>query len=145
MTTWKIILCRINLSEYMFTNEYTDIVIEHFMCPKNVGILNDSNGEGKVGDPACGDSLNIYIKVKDDLIEDISFLVYGCPASVATSSMTTELAKKKTLKEALSISENDIIDALGGLPENKKHCSNLGVKALRSAIENYLVSAVENK
>lgn len=129
----------------MFTSEYTDIVIDHFMCPRNVGILNDSNGEGKAGDPACGDSLNIYIKVADNLIEDISFLVYGCPASVATSSMTTELAKGKTLTEASAITEDDIINALGGLPESKKHCSNLGVKALRSAIENYLVSAGENK
>ncbi|MFL0197650.1 iron-sulfur cluster assembly scaffold protein [Clostridium sp. WILCCON 0269] len=129
----------------MFTSEYTDIVIEHFMCPRNVGILDDSNGEGKAGDPACGDSLNIYIKVEDNLIEDIRFLVYGCPASIATSSMTTELAKGKTLTEASSITEDDIINALGGLPENKKHCSNLGVKALRSAIENYLVSAGEDK
>lgn len=124
----------------MFTSDYTDIVIEHFMCPRNVGILGDSNAKGKAGDPACGDSLNIYIKVKDDIIEDISFLVYGCPASVATSSMTTELAKKKTLTEALLITEDDIINSLGGLPENKKHCSNLGVKALRNAIENYLVT-----
>ncbi len=85
-------------------------------------------------------SLDIYIKVKNNLIEDISFLVYGCPASIATSSMTTELAKGKTLEEALKITEDDIIKALGGLPENKKHCSNLGVKALRNAIEIILKS-----
>ncbi|WP_333887271.1 iron-sulfur cluster assembly scaffold protein [Clostridium sp.] len=122
----------------MFTSEYTDTVIDHFMCPRNVGIIDGSNGEGKAGDASCGDSLNIYIRVENNIIEDISFLVYGCPASIATSSVTTELAKEKTLEEALAIKEDDIIDALGGLPEHKKHCSNLGVKALRSAIEDYL-------
>lgn len=121
----------------MFDGEYTDTVIEHFMCPKNVGIIDDADGEGSFGDPACGDFLTIYIKVKDDIIECISFLVFGCAAAVATSSMTTELAKSRTLDQAMEIVENDIVEALGGLPENKKHCSNLGVKALRNAIYNY--------
>lgn len=122
----------------MFWEDYTDIVMDHFMCPRNIGIIKDINGEGTSGDSGCGDSLNIYIKVKNDLIEDISFLVYGCPASIATSSMTTELVKGKPLEEALKITEDDIVKALGGLPENKKHCSNLGVKALRNAIDDYL-------
>ena len=121
----------------MFTEDYTDAVIDHFMCPRNVGIINNANGEGANGDPQCGDYLDIYIRVENNLIEDISFLVQGCPASIATSSMATELAKGKTLEEALKITEDDIIEALGGLPENKKHCSNLGVKALRNAIEDY--------
>ncbi|WP_061313333.1 iron-sulfur cluster assembly scaffold protein [Clostridium botulinum] len=121
----------------MYEEEYSNLVIDHFMCPRNMGILNDSNGEGSNGDPNCGDYLNIYIRVENNIIQDISFLVFGCPASVATSSMTTELAKKKTLEEALKITEVDIIDALGGLPENKKHCSNLGVAALKNAISNY--------
>jgi nitrogen fixation NifU-like protein len=121
----------------MFSKDYNDTVIDHFMCPRNVGIIKDANGEGTTGDPECGDSLNIYIKVKNDLIEDISFLVYGCPASIATSSMTTELVKGKTIGQALDLTEEDIVKALGGLPENKKHCSNLGVKALRNAIDNY--------
>ncbi|OSA92927.1 UNVERIFIED_ORG: iron-sulfur cluster assembly scaffold protein [Clostridium botulinum] len=121
----------------MFEEEYSNLVIDHFMCPRNMGVLNDSNGEGSNGDPNCGDYLNIYIRVENNIIEDISFLVFGCPASVATSSMTTELAKKKTLEEALKITETDIIDALDGLPENKKHCSNLGVAALKNAISNY--------
>ena len=124
----------------MFEEEYSNLVIDHFMCPRNMGVLNDSNGEGSNGDPNCGDYLNIYIKVENNIIEDISFLVFGCPASVATSSMTTELAKKKTLEEALKITETDIIDALDGLPENKKHCSNLGVAALKNAISNYRVN-----
>lgn len=121
----------------MFTNDYSDIVIDHFMCPRNAGVIRDINGEGKFGDPHCGDYLEIYIRVENELIQDISFLVKGCPAAIATSSMTTELVKGKTLKEALNLTEYDIINALGGLPEEKKHCSNLGVKALRDAIENY--------
>ena len=121
----------------MFTEDYSDIVIEHFMCPRNVGIINNPNGEGSNGDPQCGDYLDIYIRVENNVIEDISFLVQGCPASIATSSMATEIAKGKTLEEALKITEDDIVEALGGLPENKKHCSNLGVRALRDAIEDY--------
>lgn len=117
---------------------YSDKVIEHFMTPRNVGTMADADGKGTFGDPGCGDSLTIYIKVKDNVIEDISFLVFGCTASVATSSMTTVLAKGKTIEKALEIQEGDIVEALGGLPENKLHCSNLGVQALRSAIKDYL-------
>ncbi len=117
---------------------YSNKVIEHFMTPRNVGTMVDADGEGTYGDPGCGDSLNIYIKVKDNIIEDISFLVFGCTASVATSSMTTVLAKGKTIEEALQIEEEDIVEALDGLPESKLHCSNLGVQALRSAINDYL-------
>lgn len=115
---------------------YTDKVIEHFMCPRNVGSMPDADGEGSCGDPSCGDFITIYIKVRDKVIEDISFLVYGCAAAVATGSMTTVMAKGITLKDALKIREEDIEQALGGLPEGKKHCSNLGVKALRDAIRN---------
>lgn len=116
---------------------YTDKVIEHFMCPQNTGSMPDADGEGTCGDPGCGDSLTIYIKVRGGVITDISFLVFGCPAAIATSSMTTELAKGKTLSEALAITEKDIADALGGLPDAKLHCSVLGARALRSAIEDY--------
>ncbi|MDK2800023.1 MAG: nitrogen fixation protein NifU [Clostridiales bacterium] len=129
----------------MYDEMYTDTVIEHFMCPRNVGSMNDADGEGTIGDPGCGDSMTIYIKVRNEIIEDISFLVFGCAAAIATSSMTTELAKGKTIEEAMKITEDDIVEALGGLPENKKHCSNLGVKALRSAIENYYSRKVLNK
>jgi nitrogen fixation NifU-like protein len=107
------------------------------MSPRNVGKLVDANGEGSLGDPACGDSLTIYIKVENDIIANIGFLVFGCTASIASSSMTTELVKGKTIEQALEITEEDVVDALGGLPKHKTHCSNLGVTALRNAIEDY--------
>lgn len=112
-------------------------VIEHFMSPRNVGSLKEPDGEGTYGDLKCGDSLTIYIKVKDNIIYDIGFLVFGCTASIATSSMITEMAKGKTIEEALAITEKELIDALDGLPQSKLHCSVLGVKGLRSAIDNY--------
>jgi nitrogen fixation NifU-like protein len=108
------------------------------MCPQNAHSMPDADAEGSYGDPSCGDYLTVYLKVKDNRIEEISYLVFGCCASIATSSMTSVLAKGKTLEEALNITEEDIIQALDGLPENKVHCSNLGVSALHSAIENYL-------
>ncbi|NCC60529.1 MAG: iron-sulfur cluster assembly scaffold protein [Verrucomicrobiae bacterium] len=121
----------------MFCESFSDKVIEHFMCPRNVGSMPDADAIGSCGDPGCGDSLTLYIKVKDNVITDISFLVFGCVAAIASSSMTTELAKGKTLEEALRITDNDIADALDGLPENKIHCSVLGATALKNAIENY--------
>lgn len=121
----------------MFCESFTDKVIEHFMCPRNAGSMPDADAEGTCGDPSCGDSLTLYIKVKDNVIEDISFLVFGCVAAIATSSMTTELVKGKPLDEALKLTDTDITEALGGLPENKLHCSVLGATALKNAIENY--------
>ena len=121
----------------MFCESFSDKVIEHFMCPRNVGSMPDADAIGSCGDPGCGDSLTLYIKVKDSVITDISFLVFGCVAAIASSSMTTELAKGKTLEEALRITDSDIADALDGLPENKIHCSVLGATALKNAIENY--------
>ena len=108
------------------------------MCPQNAHSMPDADAEGDYGDPSCGDYLTVYLKVKNNRVEEISYLVFGCCASIATSSMTSVLAKGKTLEEALNITEEDIIQALDGLPENKIHCSNLGVSALRNAIENYL-------
>lgn len=116
---------------------YTDITMDHFKCPRNIGRMDDADGVGMVGDPACGDFLTIYIKVEGEVIQNISYLIFGCAAAIASGSMTTELAKGKTLGAAMKITEEDISEELGGLPANKMHCSNLGVGALRSAIEDY--------
>jgi len=115
----------------------TDEALEHFMNPRNAGEMEDADAMGTCGDQDCGDFLTVYIKVKDDAIDDISFLVCGCAAAIATSSMLTELAMGKTLADAYAISEHDITDALGGLPEEKLHCSILGAKALKGAIDAY--------
>ncbi len=116
---------------------YSEKVLKHFKDPKNVGEMKDADGMGTVGNPVCGDMMSMYIKVKDDRIEDISFRTFGCGAAIATSSMTTELAKGKTLDEALNITRNDVAEALDGLPPVKMHCSNLAADALHEAIKNY--------
>jgi len=116
---------------------YSEKVLDHFKNPRNVGELEEADGEGTVGNPVCGDMMTMYIKVKDEKIEDIKFKTFGCGAAIATSSMTTELAKGKTLEEALDISRQDVADALDGLPPVKMHCSNLAADALHDAIKNY--------
>lgn len=116
---------------------YSQEVLNHFTSPCNVYKMEDADAVGIIGDPDCGDALKLFIKVTDDRIEEISYLVYGCCAAIATSSMTTALAKGKTLDEAFSITERDVARALGGLPAHKMHCSNLGVSALREAITIY--------
>jgi nitrogen fixation NifU-like protein len=116
---------------------YTDKVMEHFRNPRNMGEIPNADGVGTVGNPVCGDLMTMYIKVKDDRIEDIKFKTYGCGAAIATSSMTTELAKGKTLDEAMKITRASVADSLGGLPKVKMHCSNLAADALHAAIEDY--------
>jgi nitrogen fixation NifU-like protein len=117
---------------------YSSIVLDHFKNPRNVGDIPDADGVGEVGNPVCGDIMNVYIKVADDRIADIKFKTFGCGAAIAVSSMITEMAKGKTLKEAMKIKNADVAEALGGLPPNKLHCSNLGADALHGAIKNYL-------
>jgi nitrogen fixation NifU-like protein len=116
---------------------YSDKVLDHFKNPRNVGELENADGEGTVGNPVCGDMMTMYIKVKDDKIDDIKFKTFGCGAAIATSSMTTELAKGKSLDEALEITRQDVADALDGLPPVKMHCSNLAADALHEAIKHY--------
>ena len=116
---------------------YSEKVMEHFRNPRNMGEIPDADGVGTVGNPVCGDLMTIYIKVKDNNIADIKFKTFGCGAAIATSSMTTELAKGKTLKEAIKIARKDVADALEGLPPVKMHCSNLAADALHAAIEDY--------
>jgi nitrogen fixation NifU-like protein len=116
---------------------YNQIVMDHFSNPRNVGEISDADGVGQVGNPVCGDIMKIYIKVKEDMIEDIKFKTFGCGAAIATSSMVTEMVKGKTLDEAVKITNKAVAEALGGLPAVKMHCSNLAADALHSAIEDY--------
>lgn len=120
------------------TDGYSEKVMEHFASPRNVGEIKDADGIGKVGNPVCGDLMWIYIKVKDGRLEDVKFKTFGCGAAIATSSMITEMAKGKTLEEALKITRGDVADALDGLPPIKMHCSNLAADGLHAAIKDYL-------
>jgi len=117
---------------------YTDKVMEHFMKPHNMGEIKDADGIGKVGNPTCGDLMWVFIKVKDNVLVDVKFKTFGCGAAIATSSMVTDLAKGKTLDEALKITRADVAKELGGLPAIKMHCSNLSADALHAAIKDYL-------
>ena len=116
---------------------YSEKVMEHFTNPRNVGKLEDPDGLGEVGNPLCGDMMRISIRVEGDRVADIRFQTLGCAAAIATSSVATEMAKGKTLDEALQISKEAVVEALGGLPPVKTHCSNLAVDGLRKAIEDY--------
>lgn len=116
---------------------YSDKVMDHFKNPRNMGEIPDADGVGTVGNPTCGDLMTMYIKVKGNHIEDVKFKTYGCGAAIATSSMTTELAKGKTIEEAMKITRASVASSLGGLPPVKMHCSNLAADALHAAIKNY--------
>jgi nitrogen fixation protein NifU and related proteins len=116
---------------------YSELVMQHAKNPRNVGHLDSPDGVGEVGNPVCGDMMTIMIKVKDDRVEDIKFETFGCGAAIAVSSIVTELAKGKTLREALQINREMLEDQLGDLPKNELHCSNLGADALHKAIMNY--------
>jgi nitrogen fixation NifU-like protein len=122
----------------VYGDMYSEKVMDHFMNPRNVGEIKDADGEGTVGNPVCGDMMTFYIKVNGDRLEDIKFKTFGCGAAIAVSSMISEMAKGKTIEEALKITNKNVADELGGLPSNKMHCSNLGADALHKAIEDYL-------
>lgn len=117
--------------------QYNQKVMDHFMNPRNVGEITDADGEGTVGNPVCGDLMTFYIKVNNGRIGDVKFKTFGCGAAIAVSSIVSEMAKGKTLGEAMKITNKMVATELGGLPKNKLHCSNLGADALRKAIENY--------
>ncbi len=117
--------------------EYSNKVMEHFMNPRNVGVIEDADGVGRAGNPVCGDLMEMSIKVEDDVIADIKFRTFGCGAAIATSSMATELIKGKTIDEALEISNRAIAEALDGLPPVKMHCSVLAAEALRVTLADY--------
>lgn len=116
---------------------YSQKVMEHFQNPRNTGELADANAIGEVGNPKCGDIMKMYLKIKDDVIEDVKFKTFGCAAAVATSSIATELIKGKTIKEALELTNKAVIEALDGLPPAKIHCSVLAEQAVKAAVSDY--------
>jgi len=116
---------------------YSDKVMDHFMNPRNVGEIEDPDGYGKVGNPVCGDLMEMYIKVENDIITDIKFKTFGCGSAIATSSMVTEMAKGMNIDDAMNITRDDVADKLDGLPPQKMHCSNLAADALQAAIKDY--------
>ena len=120
---------------------YTDLVMDHFTNPRNVGEIEDADGVGQIGNPVCGDVMRISIAVDEDRIADVKFKTFGCGAAVATSSMVTEMVMGRSLEEAADISNKAVAEALGGLPPNKMHCSNLAADALHLAIQDYLVKS----
>lgn len=117
---------------------YNETVIEHFMNPRNVGLIEDADGHGVVGDPTCGDYIEVSLRVEGEKIADFKFLMSGCPAAIATSSIATELARGKTIEQALALTDNDVIVAAGGIPARKAHCSLLAIRGLHQAIQDFL-------
>ena len=116
---------------------YSEKVMDHFRNPRNVGVIEDADGIGEVGNAKCGDIMKIYLKIKDDVIEDAQFDTFGCGSAIASSSMATEMIKGKTVEEALSLTNKEVVDALGGLPAHKLHCSVLAEEAVKSAVKDY--------
>jgi nitrogen fixation NifU-like protein len=116
---------------------YSDKVMDHFMNPRNMGEIDNADAVGEVGNPACGDVMKLYLKIEDDRIVDVKFKTFGCGAAIASSSITTEMIKGKTVDEALQLTNEQVAEALGGLPPAKQHCSVLAEDALRVALEDY--------
>ena len=116
---------------------YSDKVMDHFKNPRNVGEIPDADGVGEVGNAKCGDIMKIYLKIKDGKINDVKFETFGCASAIASSSMATELIKGKTVDEALSVSNKQVVDALDGLPAHKLHCSVLAEEAIKAAVKDY--------
>ncbi|MBS3968638.1 MAG: iron-sulfur cluster assembly scaffold protein [Clostridia bacterium] len=116
---------------------YTELVNDHFQNPRNQGFIEEPDVIGEVSNQNLGDSITLYLKIKDNIITDIKYEIFGCPAAIATASMLTELVKGKSLEEALKVTKEDVAEALGGLPERKMECSTVSVQALREAIEEY--------
>jgi nitrogen fixation protein NifU and related proteins len=116
---------------------YSEKVMDHFKNPRNVGVIEEADGVGEVGNPVCGDMMTFYIKVKEDKIDEIKFQTFGCGAAIAVSSMVSEMARGKTIGEASKITNKMVAEALEGLPKQKLHCSNLGADALQKAIQDY--------
>ncbi len=118
--------------------DYSEKVMDHFSNPRNVGEIPDADGVGTVGNAKCGDIMRMYLKVKDGIIEDVKFKTFGCGAAIATSSMATEMVKGKSLKDALTLTNKAVAEALDGLPPVKMHCSLLAEEAIHAAVEDYV-------
>ncbi|MCQ1529776.1 Fe-S cluster assembly scaffold protein NifU [Lutispora saccharofermentans] len=116
---------------------YSEKVMDHFTAPRNVGEIDNADGIGEVGNAKCGDIMKIYLKIEDDVIEDVKFKTFGCGAAIATSSIATEMIKGKTIDEALQLTNKAVVEALDGLPPQKIHCSVLAEEAVKAAIEDY--------
>ena len=116
---------------------YSDIVMDHFMHPRNVGEIENPDGVGQVGNAKCGDIMKMYLKIRDNVIQDGKFETFGCGSAIASSSMATEMIKGKTIDEALAVTNRQVVDALGGLPAHKLHCSVLAEESIKSAIKDY--------
>lgn len=116
---------------------YTEIVMDHFRNPRNVGHMENADGVGQVGNPKCGDIMKIYLKINDEIIEDVKFETFGCGSAIASSSMATELIMGKSINEAVELTNKAVIEALGGLPPVKVHCSVLAEQAVKSALYDY--------
>lgn len=116
---------------------YSEKVMDHFFNPRNVGVIEDANAIGEVGNARCGDIMKMYMKIEDNVIVDVKFQTFGCGAAVATSSMVTELIKGKTIEEAMKITNQRVAEALDGLPPVKMHCSNLAESAVKAALDDY--------
>ncbi len=116
---------------------YTEKVMDHFMNPRNVGEIENADGIGEVGNAKCGDIMKMYLKIEDNIISDVKFETFGCGSAIASSSMATEMIKGKTLEEALSVTNDQVVEALGGLPSHKLHCSVLAEESIKKAIKDY--------
>lgn len=129
----------------MSENVYSDLVIEHFQHPRNVGTIPDADASAKMESPVCGDLMEIYLRIRDGRIVDAKFRTFGCGAAIASSSMATEMIKGKTLAEALALTDEAVAEALGGLPPKKMHCSNLAASTIHRALKAYLEKHPEAK
>ena len=116
---------------------YSEKVMDHFLHPRNVGVIEDANAVGEVGNAKCGDIMKMYLKIEDDIIQDVKFETFGCGSAIASSSMATEMIKGKPLSEAMQLTNQAVTEALDGLPAHKLHCSVLAEEAIQSALEDY--------
>ena len=116
---------------------YSETVMDHFRNPRNVGVIENADGVGEVGNAKCGDIMKMYLKIQDNVITDVKFETFGCGSAIASSSMATEMIKGKTIDEALAVTNKQVVDALGGLPAHKLHCSVLAEEAIKAALQDY--------